>query len=159
MLLTPLQINMSIENPTFSRILVAVDGSELSLNAAERALDIARHFNANLYAITVTYIPESYHLKQEDIMDKSKNRESMTDAKIWLDNFMQAAKESNVILKTELINSHRPVDYVIMEYAEQEKIDLIVMGTRGSSGLKDLLVGSVTSSVVTYAHCPVMVVK
>ncbi|HEY7569742.1 MAG TPA: universal stress protein [Nitrososphaeraceae archaeon] len=150
---------MSIENPTFSRILVAVDGSELSLNAAERALDIARHFNANLYAITVTYIPESYHLKQEDIMDKSKNRESMTDAKIWLDNFMQAAKESNVILKTELINSHRPVDYVIMEYAEQEKIDLIVMGTRGSSGLKDLLVGSVTSSVVTYAHCPVMVVK
>lgn len=159
MLLTPLQINMSIENPTFSRILVAVDGSELSLNAAERALDLARHFNANLYAITVTYIPESYHLKQEDIMDKSKNRESMTDAKIWLDNFMQAAKESNVILKTELINSHRPVDYVIMEYAEQEKIDLIVMGTRGSSGLKDLLVGSVTSSVVTYAHCPVMVVK
>jgi nucleotide-binding universal stress UspA family protein len=150
---------MSIENPTFSRILVAVDGSELSLNAAERALDLARHFNANLYAITVTYIPESYHLKQEDIMDKSKNRESMTDAKTWLDNFMQAAKESNVILKTELINSHRPVDYVIMEYAEQEKIDLIVMGTRGSSGLKDLLVGSVTSSVVTYAHCPVMVVK
>jgi nucleotide-binding universal stress UspA family protein len=159
MLLTPLEINMSIENPTFSRILVAVDGSELSLNAAERALDLARHFNANLYAITVTYIPESYHLKQEDIMDKSKNRESMTDAKTWLDNFMQAAKESNVILKTELINSHRPVDYVIMEYAEQEKIDLIVMGTRGSSGLKDLLVGSVTSSVVTYAHCPVMVVK
>jgi nucleotide-binding universal stress UspA family protein len=159
MLLTPLEINMSIENPTFSRILVAVDGSELSLNAADRALDLARHFNANLYAITVTYIPESYHLKQEDIMNESKNRESMTDAKTWLDNFTQAAKESNVILKTELINSHRPVDYVIMEYAEQEKIDLIVIGTRGSSGLKDLLVGSVTSSVVTYAHCPVMVVK
>lgn len=83
----------------------------------------------------------------------------MTDAKKWLDNFMQDAKKYNVILKTELINSHRPVDYVIMEYAEQEKMDLIVMGTRGSSGLKNLLLGSVVSSVITYAHCPVMVVK
>lgn len=150
---------MSNENPAFSRILVAVDGSELSLDAAERALDLARLFNANLYAITVSYIPESYHLKQEDILNNSKNKESMTNAKTWLDNFMQSAKEYNVILKTELINSHRPVDYVIMEYAEQEKIDLIVMGTRGHSGLKDLVLGSVASSVITYAHCPVMVVK
>jgi nucleotide-binding universal stress UspA family protein len=150
---------MSNEISTFSRILVAIDGSELSLKAAERALDLARLFHANLYAITVSYIPESYHLKQEDFMNKSKSKESMTDAKSWLDNFTQAAKESNVLLKNELINSHRPVDYVIMEYAEQEKMDLIVMGTRGHSGLKDLLLGSVASSVITYAHCPVMVVK
>lgn len=133
---------------------MAIDGSELSLNAAEKALDLARFFGANLYAITVSYIPESYHLQQEDVMNKSKNmKDSMTDAKKWLDNFMQDAKKYNVIL------SHRPVDYVIMEYAEQEKMDLIVMGTRGSSGLKNLLLGSVVSSVITYAHCPVMVVK
>lgn len=139
---------------------MAIDGSELSLNGAEKALDLARFFGANLYAITVSYIPESYHLQQEDVMNKSKNmKDSMTDAKKWLDNFMQDAKKYNVILKTELINSHRPVDYVIMEYAEQEKMDLIVMGTRGSSGLKNLLLGSVVSSVITYAHCPVMVVK
>ena len=151
---------MSKENSTFSRILVAIDGSELSLNAAEKALDLARFFGANLYAITVSYIPESYHLQQEDVLNKSKNmKDSMTDAKKWLDNFMQDAKKYDVILKTELINSHRPVDYVIMEYAEQEKMDLIVMGTRGSSGLKNLLLGSVVSSVITYAHCPVMVVK
>ncbi len=150
---------MSKEISTFSKILVAIDGSELSLKAAERALDLARLFHANLNAITVSYIPESYHLKQEDFMNKSKSKESMTDAKSWLDNFTQAAKESNVLLKTELINSHRPVDYVIMEYAEQEKMDLIVMGTRGHSGLKDLLLGSVASSVITYAHCPVMVIK
>jgi nucleotide-binding universal stress UspA family protein len=150
---------MSNENPAFSRILVAVDGSELSLDAAERALDLARLFNANLYAITISYIPESYHLRKEDVLNNSKNKESMTNAKTWLDNFMQSAKEYNVILKTELINSHRPVDYVIMEYAEQEKIDLIVVGTRGHSGLKDLVLGSVASSVITYAHCPVMVMK
>jgi nucleotide-binding universal stress UspA family protein len=62
-------------------------------------------------------------------------------------------------LKTELINSHEPVDYSILECADEKNIDLIVVGTRGRSGFKRLLLGSVASSVVSYAHCPVMVVK
>jgi nucleotide-binding universal stress UspA family protein len=46
-----------------------------------------------------------------------------------------------------------------LEYAEEENIDLIVLGTKGRSGFKKLLLGSVASGVVTYAHCPVLVVK
>jgi nucleotide-binding universal stress UspA family protein len=83
----------------------------------------------------------------------------MDDGNRWLEEFSHAAKTDNVELKTELINSHRPVDYVILEYAEERNIDLIIVGTRGRSGFKRLLLGSVASSVVTYAHCPVMVVK
>ena len=67
--------------------------------------------------------------------------------------------KNNIQLRTELINSTRPVDYVILEYAEEKQIDLIVMGTRGRTGFKKLLLGSTASSVVTYAHCTVMVVK
>ena len=47
----------------------------------------------------------------------------------------------------------------IVDYAEENNIDLIVIGTRGRSGFKKLLLGSVASHVVTYAHCPVLVVK
>ena len=47
----------------------------------------------------------------------------------------------------------------ILDYAEENNFDLIVIGTRGRSGFKRLLLGSVASHVITYAHCPVLVVK
>jgi nucleotide-binding universal stress UspA family protein len=141
--------------------MVAIDGSEHSLKAAEYALEIAKSFGAQLYAVTVTHVPESYHLKQEDVLSQSKeiHDNSMEDAKTWLEKFNQKSKEDNIQLKTELISSHRPVGYVILEYAGKNNIDLIVVGTRGRSGFKKLLLGSIASSVVTYAHCPVLVVK
>jgi nucleotide-binding universal stress UspA family protein len=141
----------------FSNMMVAVDGSEHSIKAAEYALNMAKSYGATLHAVTVTYIPESYHVKQEDVLDQPSD--NMYDAKRWFERFNQNAKENNVQLKTELINSHRPVDYVLLEYAEKENIDLIVVGTRGRSGFKKLLLGSIASGVVTYAHCPVLVVK
>ena len=47
----------------------------------------------------------------------------------------------------------------IVEYAEREKIDLIVIGTRGRSAFKRMLLESTASEVVIHAHCPAMVVK
>lgn len=143
----------------FSKILVAIDGSEHSFKAAEYALDLAKLSGANIYAITVTAIPASYHLTEVDVLSETSVHKGMEDAKIWFDHFNQQAKEKDVQLTTELINSTRPVDYVILEYAEENKMDLIVMGTRGRSGFKKLLLGSIASSVLTYSHCTVMVVK
>ena len=69
-------------------------------------------------------------------------------------------------MKIELINGYRswplipvPAEYILAEYAENEKMDLIVMGTRGMSGFKRLLIGSVASGVVKHAHCTVLVVR
>jgi nucleotide-binding universal stress UspA family protein len=143
----------------FTNILVAIDGSDHSIKAAEYSLNLAKIYGATLHAVTVSYIPESYHMKQEDAIDKSRTGDSIHDAKSWFEKFNQSAKENNISLKPELINSHRPIDYVLLEYAEQEKIDLIVVGTKGRSGFKRLLLGSVATGVVTYAHCPVIIVK
>jgi len=153
----------NLVNTRISKILVAIDGSEHSFKASEYALELAKSFGAQLYVVTVTYIPASDHLSQKEVLSKSlvedSSNNSMKDAGNWFENFTQNAKEDNIQLKTELINSARPVDYVILEYAEEQKIDLIVVGTRGRTGFKTLLLGSIASSIVTYAHCPVMVVK
>ena len=147
-----------------SSILVAIDGSEHSFKAAEFATDLAKFYNANLFAITVTYIPKLHNISQKEIISKSLTEDNIDNnavknAEDWFEGFVSHAKENNIQLKTELINSVRPVDYVIIEYAEEQNIDLIIVGTRGRTGFKKLLLGSIASSVVTYAHCPVLVIK
>ena len=152
----------NIEYKKFSNILVAIDGSEHSLRAAEYALGLAKTFEAKLTAVTVSYVPASEDLSQLDVLRQSLVEDDSNytnNAEKWFERFIQNAKESNVQLNTELLNSTRPVDYVILEYAEEKKIDLIVVGTRGRTGFKKLLLGSVASSIVTYSHCPVLVIK
>jgi nucleotide-binding universal stress UspA family protein len=61
-------------------------------------------------------------------------------------------------LRTEIIGSLSTVGGIVA-FAEKDNVDLIVIGTRGRSGFTKLLLGSVALGVVTYAHCPVKVVK
>jgi nucleotide-binding universal stress UspA family protein len=68
------------------------------------------------------------------------------------------ANEKDIHIKTEIISS-KDIAGGMLDFAEENNIDLIVIGTRGRSGFKRLLVGSVASHVVAYAHCPVLVVK
>jgi nucleotide-binding universal stress UspA family protein len=67
--------------------------------------------------------------------------------------------ENKVNVKTEVLIKYTSVVKEIVEYAESNKIDLIVLGSRGMTGFKKLLLGSVANGVVTYSRCPVLVVK
>jgi nucleotide-binding universal stress UspA family protein len=68
-------------------------------------------------------------------------------------------KNPNIKVSTKVILTGVTVYGEIIQYAGQENIDLIVIGTRGRSGVKKLLLGSIASGVVTYADCPVLVTK
>ena len=69
------------------------------------------------------------------------------------------AVEKNVKVKTDIIISVTSVVREIADYAKKNNIDVIVVGSRGMSEFKKMLLGSVASGVVTFAHCPVIVVK
>jgi nucleotide-binding universal stress UspA family protein len=150
-----------VKEQKFSRILVPVDGSEESMHAADYAIEIARKYTAELIALNVILsyvtifgptIPRHIgELKQEAQKYLDKVREK-TDQNMANDN------GKKIPLRTELIGSASAVGGIV-GFAEKDNVDLIIIGTRGRSGFTKLLLGSVALGVVTYAHCPVMVVK
>jgi nucleotide-binding universal stress UspA family protein len=83
------------------------------------------------------------------------------EAKDWFNRIEDMVKKENpnIKLSTKVILTGIAVYGEIIQYAETENIDLIVIGTRGKSGIKKLLLGSTASAVVTYANCPVLVTK
>ncbi len=151
---------------TINKILVAVDGSDKSLEAAEYALLIARGMDASLILLNVLETEPWLHGKKpyewgsNEELDKvyHKEKEEMEQS---IRDIRNKAKEMDVNVKTEILMTPqtKSVAYAIVEYAEDKEVDLIIMGTRGMSGIKRMLLGSVATGVVTYAHCPVLVVK
>jgi len=149
----------------FSKILVAVDGSEQSFKAAEYAIEIGKKYSVQLTALTVLDISKPKHLSSYFITAPTyamrELEEERKEAQQWLDkvaNIVSEKGNDNIQFKSQIEKS-MSVEGTIVDYAEQENIDLIVVGTKGRSAFTKLLLGSVASKVVTYAHCPVLVVK
>ena len=158
----------------FSKILVAIDGSEQSMNAAYYAIGIANRKGnevgrVQLIGLTVldlTKLSSSFFATASGYYGAKELEEKRKEAQQWLDKVEKLASneennnDNNIKFKSEIIED--PVSRVgsaIVDHAERENVDLIVIGTRGRTGFKKILLGSVASDVVTYAHCPVLIVK
>ncbi|MGA9745308.1 MAG: universal stress protein [Nitrososphaeraceae archaeon] len=76
-----------------------------------------------------------------------------------VDEVKHEASAKNLNVQTEVLWGVGSVTKAIVEYAENNNANLIVSGTRGITGIKRMLLGRTASEVVTYSHCPVMVVK
>lgn len=142
----------------FSKILVAVDGSQASMDAADQAIEMARKYNSELIALHVILSDTTiFGTNPPQHIDEIKQQ-----AQQYLDKIKQKLPNQHdnnkIQMRTELISSATAVAGIV-GFAEKENVDLIVIGTRGRSGFKRLLLGSVASGVVNYAHCPVMIVK
>lgn len=147
-------------------IMVAIDGSETSMRAAEYAVAMTKNIKnkqTQLIGITILDLGRlSYSFFVAAPSYGSKElEEKRQEAKMWLNRVDQLSKENNVPqFKSEIIEDVvSRIGGAIVKYAENEKVDLIVVGTRGRSSLKRMLIGSVASDILHYAHCPVMIVK
>jgi nucleotide-binding universal stress UspA family protein len=143
------------------KILVAVDGSKPSFRASTYAIDLAKIYDAELIILDIVSPIIYGHLEYADI-GRTKEAEIIEKEKAQqevVDKVKQNAIENKVTVKTEVLIKYTLVVKEIVEYAEKKKVDMIVIGSRGMTGFKKLLLGSVASGVVTYSHCPVLVVK
>ena len=155
-------MEQSVDYERFSKILVAIDGSEPSMDAAKYALEMAGKDNASLIVLHVVTSEMGYADISGDISSSSIREISdmvKQESQQWFDKIKLKTDQLKIDLKTDVVLSKTNATHTIVDYADSEQVDLIVIGTRGKSGFKKLLVGSIASGVVTYASCPVMVVK
>lgn len=139
-------------------ILVAVDGSEESIKAANFALDLAKTCTSQLIALAVAYIPLSIKLSSADRLQKW-HKNNVKEAKEWLKDIIHLSEENKIPFKLDVVETTSSVASTIIEYAEQENARLIVVGTTGRSGFSRALLGSVASGVAAHAKCTVVVAR
>ena len=137
----------------WDRILVATDGSEYSRKAVDKALELLQYSRGVLTVVSVLEIsPHIYAVAPE-----------VTEEKIKLPlKYVEEVKElaaSRGILAEGVVREAECANEIITDVARKKSIDLIVLGSHGRTGIKRLLMGSVTESVIAHAPCPVLVVK
>jgi universal stress protein A len=132
------------------KILAPTDLSEISLLGLNYALDLARGWGAEVVVYYVTDAAELANYHATSIDDLVRKRD--TAVKQFLDeHFAELLPQLNVKTKVELGSAAAN----IVERADKDHCDLIVMSTRGRTGLAHMLMGSVTEYVVRNASCPV----
>ena len=141
-----------------SKILVAIDGSKESINAARHALGLAKKDRAQLIVMTAMRLPSLYGWSPAE-SPYTWQKKYARERKKWFEEIERLAKENKVKVQTEIVESTMPTQGAIVKYAEENKVDAIVVGTRGMSGFAKQLLGSIALGVVTYAHCTVIVVR
>jgi len=151
----------------FKKILVGVDGSEKSLEAAEYAINFAKKCESELFLIVnILPIEPWYHGEypyewgKPEVLEEVYEKEKQEMQNI-LNKIKDKADKLHLNSKVDVEMTPRTTNpsVALVIYSEKNNVDLIVVGTRGRTGFKKMLLGSVASGVVTYAHCPVLVIK
>jgi nucleotide-binding universal stress UspA family protein len=153
----------------YSRILVAIDGSTSSIHATDYAISIALKNSSQLFILYVINAYEYSRLSSSIVLAPTFGSEKYLEEKNEAEKLMNKIKErvrlkvkDNTKFKdpmTDIVEGVKSVSTTIMEYAESENIDLIIIGSRGRTSFKKLLLGSVSSNVMKNAHCAVLVIR
>ena len=136
-----------------------MDGSEHSINALEKAIQIANKFEGRI-TVLHAYTPHLVLLPKEYVL--TETTPEMVEVSVEAGaNILADAKakvETEGVQVETLLTMGQPVE-TIVEASKNGKFDLIVIGARGLSPVKEILLGSVSHGVTTHARCPVLVVK
>lgn len=141
------------------KILVPVDGSKYSMEAVKVALKYAKATKTEIYLMTVTPFISGLDLEISAGAMDALNESMKSRGEDVLGKAQDILKAEGVGAKTILSSSISAPDEII-SFAEKEKTDLIIIGSRGLGGAATrFIMGSVASKVVNYAPCNVYIVK
>ncbi|MDP3181310.1 MAG: universal stress protein [Desulfobaccales bacterium] len=135
------------------KVLVPTDGSEQSMKAVQRALELAEKQGAQITLMAVAYFTGDFDEMPLNIREKleAEARDNLKKAKAVFD---QKNVKVDTVLEAGLVPANN-----ILRQAEEGKFDRVIMGSTGASGLAKVLMGSTAAKVVAHAPCEVTVVR
>jgi len=144
----------------FGSIVVGTDGSETAGEAVRQATDLAKSVGAKVHLVSA-YEPVSRTRLREEQQDVPRDLEWMVNAKEDVNATLKEASETlseqGVDVET-FAREGDPAD-AILDVAEEQGADLIVVGNKGMTGAKRFLLGSVPNKVSHHAPCSVMIIR
>lgn len=136
----------------WEKVLVATDGSRHSAMAVDHAIDFAKSYGGELKILSVVDMPDELYGEAPELVE-----DLVTKAKGYVAAAARQAEAEGV--RTETFVREAEAYQAIIALTKEQKVNTIVLGSHGRTGLRRLLMGSVTEKVIGHAPCPVLVVK
>ncbi len=136
----------------WERILVATDGSKYSKACTAKAIDFAKSYGGQLKVVSVVDVPSEFYAEAPEVLD-----DMIKKAKNYVDEVKTQAESAGV--KTETFVREAEAYQAIIDIAREQQVNTVIMGSHGRTGLKRLLMGSVTEKVIGHSSCPVLVAR
>lgn len=136
----------------YDAILVPTDGSDGATAAAEHAIDLAATHDATVHALYAADMPYSYDFDAERLLEILEH-----EGESVVEDVAERCREVNVESATAVRRGDP--SRVILDYADENDVDLVVMGTHGRRGIVRFLLGSVAERVLRLSETPVLAVR
>jgi len=141
----------------YNKILVPTDGSDSAKYAFLTAVDLASKLDAEIMLLHTTFTPQAYwgyNLAHEVNISEEEIEQIGNET---INETIKDIKTQGVTLSSKLVSGSP--GHTIVETAEEEKADLIIMGSHGHGPISGTLIGSVSQKVLAKSNIPVMIVK
>jgi len=145
-------------SPRFARITVTIDGSPNSQQALDAAVDLAMRYESELTILAIAPFVPVYLPTAGPYVATTGDSGEVPRYRALVDAAVKKAEAAGVGAVTGLCIEGVVVDE-ILSHIETHPTDLVVVGSRGLSATKRLLIGSVSSALVAHAPCPVLVIR
>lgn len=138
----------------YQHILLAADGSENSVRAANEAIKLAKcSGNSILELVMVVDIEKS----RQDILHSRSSESLLIERRRKIANVEQLLIDEHLNYKITILKGTPGPE--IVRYANEQKVDILVIGSRGLNGLQEMVLGSVSHKVMKRVQCPALIVK
>lgn len=138
----------------YKHILLAADGSENSVRAANEAIKLAKLSNDSTIDVVLV---ASYDKVRTEVLHASSSEGLMLERRRKVANIEQLLQAENVNYVVTILKGEPGPE--IIAYANERNVDIVVLGSRGLNSLQEMVLGSVSHKVMKRVNCPALVVK